>query len=74
MSTPGGKLTTWIDTETLSATRRLAEMQGRQLQSLVNEALGDLIKKYRLGHPRPHVMEAYRRSHTKYADLYKKLA
>lgn len=74
MSTPREKLTTRIDTETLSATRRLAEMEGRQLQSLVNEALVDLIKKYRLGPPRPHVMEAYRRSHTKYADLYMKLA
>ena len=74
MTTPREKLTTRIDTETLSATRRLAEMEGRQLQSLVNEALVDLIEKYRLRQPRPHVMEAYRRSHTKYADLYKKLA
>ena len=74
MSTPREKLTTRIDTETLSATRCLAEMESRQLQSLVNEALVDLIKKDRLGQPRSHVMEAYQRSHTKYADLYKKLA
>ncbi len=74
MRTPREKLTTRIDNGTLSATRRLAEMEGRQLQSLVNEALVDLIKKYRLGQSRSHVMEAYRRSHVKYADLYKKLA
>ena len=68
------KFATQVDAKTLTAIRRLAEKEGRQLQSLVEEALEDLIEKRRLGRPRSHVMEAYRRSHDTYGELYKKLA
>jgi hypothetical protein len=68
------KFATQVNAKTLSAVRRLAEKEGRQLQSLIEEALGDLLEKRRLGNPRAHVMAAYQRSHAKYAGLYKKLA
>jgi hypothetical protein len=68
------KFATQVNAKTLAAVRRLAEQEGRQLQALVDEALVDLLEKRRLGRPRSHVMEAYERSHTKYAELYKKLA
>lgn len=68
------KFATRVNSETLAAVRRLAEKEGRHLQALVDEALVDLLEKRRLGRPRSHVMEAYERSHEKYAELYKKLA
>jgi hypothetical protein len=53
------KLTSRVDAKTLNALRRLAERDGRQLQSLIDEALTDLLQKYRPGAPRTHVMAAY---------------
>jgi hypothetical protein len=68
------KFTSRVDAKTLNALRRLAEKDGRQLQSLINEALTDLLQKYRPGAPRTHVMAAYQRSHARYSELYRKLA
>jgi hypothetical protein len=68
------KFATQVDSRTLAAVRRVAEKEGRQIQSLVEEALVDLLEKRRSGAPRGHVMAAYRRSHDKYGELYKKLA
>jgi hypothetical protein len=68
------KFATQVSAKTLAAVRRAAEKEGRQLQSLVEEALTDLLEKRRLGKPRAHVMAAYEGSHTRYAKLYKKLA
>ena len=68
------KFATQVDAEMLAEVRRLAQAEGRQIQSLVDEALFDLIEKRRQGRPRDHVMTAYRRSHERFAPLYKKLA
>jgi hypothetical protein len=68
------KFATQVNSETLAEVRRLAEMEGRQLQSLIDEALSDLLEKRRQSRPRDHVMKAYQRSHEAYAELYKKLA
>ena len=68
------KFATQVDPEILSALRKLAEKEGRQLQALVDEALTDLIEKRKKAAPRPHVMAVYLASHEKYAPLYKKLA
>jgi hypothetical protein len=68
------KFATQVNSKTLASLRSLAEKEGRQLQSLVDEALADLLEK-RKGHaPRTRVMNAYLGSHEKYASLYKKLA
>ena len=68
------KFTTRVDSEILAAVRRLARSEGRQLQSLVDEALADLIEKRRGSRPRARVMAVYQASHEKFAPLYKKLA
>lgn len=68
------KFATQVDSKTLAIVRRMAEKEGRHIQSLVEEALSDLIKKRRPGAARSHVMAAYGRSHDKYGELYKKLA
>jgi hypothetical protein len=68
------KFATQVNADLLSALRSLAEKEGRQLQTLVEEALADLIEKRKKATPRAHVMGAYLASHNKYASLYKKLA
>ncbi len=74
MSQVRQKFATQVNSEILTAVRRLAQNEGRQLQALVDEALADLIEKRKNAKPRSHVMGAYLASHEKYASLYKKLA
>lgn len=63
------KFATQVNAELLSAVRRLAKAEGRQLQ-----ALADLLEKRKNKRPRAHVMDAYRASRAKREALYKKLA
>ena len=74
MSQRRKKFSTQVNSEILSAMRALAEMEGRQLQALVDEAFADLIEKRKNAKPRPHVMSAYLASLEKYDALYAKLA
>jgi hypothetical protein len=74
MSAIREKFATQVNSEILSTVRAIAEKEGRQLQSVVEEALADLIEKRKNATPRAHVMGAYLASHKKYAPLYKKLA
>ena len=68
------KFATQVNSEILAAVRSLARSEGRQLQTLVDEALADLIEKRKGSRPRPHIMAVYQASHERYAPLYKKLA
>lgn len=68
------KLATQVDSEILAAVHDLAQSEGRELQSLVDEALADLIEKRHRARPRPDVMAAYQSSHARFSSLYKKLA
>ena len=68
------KLVTQVSAAILSAVRRLAQDEDRQIQTLVDEALADLIEKHQQTKPRARVMRAYLASHKKYGPLYKKLA
>jgi len=63
-----------VNSEILASVRDLAQSEGRQLQALVDEALGDLIEKRKQNRPRANVMAAYRSSHETFGRLYKKLA
>jgi len=74
MSQVREKFATQVNSEILATIRSIAETEGRQLQSLVDEALADLIEKRKNIRPRPHVMGAYLANHDKYEELYKKLA
>jgi len=68
------KFATQVNPNILKIIRDLAESEGRQLQSLVDEAFADLIEKRRQTGPRQHVMDAYRASLAPFGPLYKKLA
>ena len=74
MSQTREKFATQVNAEILSAVRALADKEGRQLQTLVDEAFTDLIEKRKNATPRAHVMGAYLGSHEKFGPLYKKLA
>ena len=68
------KFATQVDRELLREIRQLAGQEGRLLQSLVEEALVDLIEKRKAAGPRASVMAAYRASVDQYGALYQKLA
>ena len=68
------KFATQVDKEILMAIRALAHEEGRRIEQLIDEALSELIEKRRKARARAHVMAAYRTSHDKFGDLYKKLA
>jgi hypothetical protein len=68
------KFATQVDATTLATVRDLAKSEGRLLQSLVSEALIDLLEKRRKAVPRASVIAAYQASHENFAPLYKKLA
>ncbi|MDE0203763.1 MAG: hypothetical protein OXK73_15160 [Rhodospirillaceae bacterium] len=68
------KFATQVDGALLADLRGLARQEGRQIQALVEEAIAALIEQRRQGTVRPHVMNAYLKSHARYGSLYKKLA
>ena len=68
------KFATQVDGALLADLRGLAKQEGRQIQALVEEAIAALIEQRRQGTARPHVMNAYLKSHARYGSLYKKLA
>lgn len=74
MSESREKFATQIDREILAQVRELARAEGRQIQSLADEAFADLLEKRSQMRPRPHVMNAYQASHGRFAELYRKLA
>lgn len=51
-----------------------AKKEGRQLQSLLDEAMHDLLEKRQSGNVRTHVMTAFNESLKEFDPLYDKLA
>jgi hypothetical protein len=74
MSQRRKKFATQVNSEILEEVRAMAAKEGRQLQALIDEALGDLLEKRKNARPRPHVIAAYLASHERYEELYQKLA
>ena len=68
------KFASQADPEILAMIRSIAEKEGRQFQSLIDEALRDIIEKKRNDKPRSHVVAAYRQGVKKFDSLYHKLA
>ncbi|HTU55335.1 MAG TPA: hypothetical protein VMF62_15330 [Acetobacteraceae bacterium] len=68
------KFATQLDPELLAAVRTLAQDEGRQIQSVIEEALADLLEKRRRGRPRRHVLAQYEASVRSFGPLYERLA
>jgi hypothetical protein len=78
---PQEQLATQIDSDVLATVRNLAAEEGRKIDTLVEkidtlveEALRDLIRKHQHPAPRLDVIATYMGSHERFAALYKKLA
>lgn len=74
MNKPLEKFATQLDSALLADLRGLAKSEGRQIQSLVEEAVKKLIEERRGVPKRDRVMALHEESITKYEALYKKLA
>jgi hypothetical protein len=68
------KFATQADPDVLDEVRAIAAKEGRQFQSIIDEALRDFIEKRKRGVPRPEVLTALGESLAEYEVLYKKLA
>ena len=68
------KFATQLDAELIDAVRGLAQSEGRQIQSVMEEALADLLEKRRQSQPRRHVMAQYEASVRSFGPLYERLA
>jgi hypothetical protein len=82
MTTSGGlyemsvkqKFATQVDPDILAKARAIATSEGRQFQSIIEEALSDLIEKRVGTKPRPHVLAQYQASVDRNSELYERLA
>lgn len=68
------KFATQADPDVLEEVRAIAAKEGRQFQSIIDEALRDFIEKRKRGAPRPDVLRALGESMAEYEALYKELA
>jgi hypothetical protein len=68
------KFATQVDKDLLAEIRRIAKDEGRQLQSVIEDALRAHVEERSKATPRRHVMDAYRSSLQRYDALYEKLA
>ena len=74
MSTKREKFSSQADEKVLADARALAHSQGRQFQSILEEALSEYLERHQVERPRTHVMEAFGLSMDEFDDLYQKLA
>jgi hypothetical protein len=68
------KFATQADPEVLDEVRRIAAKEGKQLQSVIDEALRDFIEKRKRGKARPEVLTAFGESLADFDALYRELA
>ena len=68
------KFATQADPEILASLRSMAAQEGRQLQSLVDEALRDYVDRKQGNAPRRKVVDALQASMAQYGALYRELA
>jgi len=68
------KFSSQASPDVLMALREIAEVQGRQFQAVLDEALRDYIDRQQKTRPRRHVMESFASSIDEFDHLYRELA
>ena len=68
------KFATQADPELLAALRQIAGHEGRQLQSLVDEALREYVERKQGKAHRKHIMQALQASLGQFDALYRELS
>jgi hypothetical protein len=71
---PREKFATQVDSALLADLRSLAKSEGRQLQSLVEEAIGNLLQQRSGAAVDLDILRAYQSTVERYASVYEKLA
>lgn len=74
MSLTKEKFSSQLDAELLAAVRQFAQINGRQLQSVLEQALAEYLDRHLTDRPRSHVMEALGMSMNEFDALYQELA
>ncbi len=68
------KFSSQASPEVLQALRKIAEAQGRQFQSVLDEAMRDYIDRHQKERPRRHVLASFGSSLEEFDALYRELA
>ena len=68
------KFSSQADPKLLAKVREVAEKEGRQFQSILEEALQEYLDRNQTLKPRAHIMEALGVSMMEFDELYKKLS
>lgn len=68
------KFATQMDSALLADLRALAKAEGRQLQSLIEEAVGKLLETRQETKAEPDFAMLMKRNHDRYAGVFEKLA
>lgn len=68
------KFATQVSPELLGRLRALADKEGRQIQVLVEEAIGDFLERKAKTKPRSEVMAAYQATLAPLGEVYAHLA
>ncbi len=68
------KFASQADPQVLDELKDIARKEGRQFQSVIDEALRDYIEKKQTGRARKHVIAAYEESLSRFGKLYTELA
>jgi hypothetical protein len=68
------KFSSQASPDVLTALRQIAEVQGRQFQAVLDEALRDYIDRQQKTRPRRHVMTSFASSLDEFDHLYRELA
>ncbi len=74
MATSREKFSSQADAKLLAKTRQLADKEGRQFQSIIEDALTEYLERHQSERPRKHVMESLGLSVAEFDELYKNLA
>jgi len=68
------KYSSQAEPEVLEAMQEIADREGRQLQSVLGEAMKEYLLRRQQQAPRRNVLEAFQQSLTERDELYRKLA
>jgi hypothetical protein len=68
------KFSSQVAPEVLAALRQIAESQGRQFRSVLDETLRDYIDRHQKERPGRHVMTSFASSLDEFDSLYRELA
>lgn len=68
------KFSSQAEAELLARMRKVAQMQGRHFQAVLDDAMRDYLDRQSTARPRRHVLESFALSLEEFDSLYRELA